>query len=460
MAEVSSLQRTAGTPSAWLEPEATPGPVPAQPEETTLVEPHEGGWRPEAGTPWAPAEQAAELRARAEAEAQRQRDGEALHGAMAPALKALARHDPDPVGVLGQPTIRCSENPAFPGWTRAMRSEALGELARRLPRGEVQGYLRQEVSVAWRGRPADDLERITGFLAGQVGTMLRDHAAVAMRDQAAAMMRDTANSLEAVARGPGRSAELAGAVQALSTGTPAQQALAARLGRGLGLEDLQDPSGLTARLQARAALLRREAQDLAETDVHRKPRALAEHDVGQATMEAAGIAPGSWAATGLRAAVRESQTDRERVEATERLAGFVAVGAIALLGPAGLPGLALGAGVDLGLGGLGVALADREVDRALAGELAGTRRAGATEEARLAVRLKEATLAVSMVATPGLGKPLASLAEPAAAEAVGAPVVHAAAELLVHGAVEAGGEASRKALARPAPGTASETESP
>lgn len=417
-------------------PEAPEGPTcaaPPPPPAPAAVTPFDAG----------PACRAAgdEVEAAAAREAQARADAGAMHEAMGPALRALARDTPEPVGLLS--TFIHRGTAAWARFEEAQHSEDFAALARRLPRAEALALLQAEVAQAWHRRPPGEAADIAGFLAGKLDEHLRHDATFRMRDQAVAQLRNTASAVETLAGSQEQRERFGSVLAALSEGSGEHRALARRLRESLGLEGGQ---GLDAgKLGERAALLREEAEGLASTGYANLPRALAAHDVGRATAEAAGIAPGSWAAQGLAAARREGEADRARYELGETVAGLAAVGAAGLLGPAGAAGLVLATGLDLAVGGIGIGQAMREVDGAIAGELAGTMPEGSADQARFALQARAATLAASMVATPVGGRALAhgvSRAAPGVAEALGHRGLHAASEVAVKALVEAAGKES------------------
>ncbi|MFO0601055.1 MAG: hypothetical protein U0228_37445 [Myxococcaceae bacterium] len=242
-----------------------------------------------------------------------------------------------------------------------------------------------------------EVKKLTATFARHVDQFVRGEAAQRLKEDVASQLHRGAQQFNTTAA---NEAELQGLVAVLgkleSPGASKEDhARAADLRRRLGLDDAAATvPNLRAALRVRAGLMEREARTVAESGETTLYRNLALHTGG----ERAGVARGSWASEGKDLIERRATTDERELVVAKVLSsaalGVASGGAAwaAELGAAGAMGL--GATTAVAYNAPGLVNAFEEIDRAKAGDSAGTTDSRAVEFAK-----RKAAIAVAETAT-------------------------------------------------------------
>jgi hypothetical protein len=239
-------------------------------------------------------------------------------------------------------------------------------------------------------------------------TCVKTEAAQRMRDLVRNKLEEAAQTFETTAAQPLQLAALAAAINEKEgpNANATQRAEAKVLRATLGLEDdgqRVTADSLASALEARAALMRREAGKIGSAGENTLYRALLTHDVRGLFASEQGVRAGSWAAEGLDAVHARGKEDEEQI-ATAKLVTSVALAGVT--GGAGLGVLGtvlMGAGTTAAINAPEVLVAHHEVGGAAAGASAGTAAVDAEEVARRHAWLKTFEAAASTALGGALG---------------------------------------------------------
>jgi hypothetical protein len=347
--------------------------------------------------------------------------------------------------------------------TAVLGSAQFMAAVRQLPRETVQAEVSLLVRETATNVSPERQQVLVERMMGHLDEGLRTDAAQRMKDVAVAQLKTAATQFHDAAGDLIQREGLVASLKRLEApgATAAQQDQAVLLRSGLGLpaEGAVTTQSLGVALDARAKLMREEADKLTGAGDNTLYRALLTQDVSAQWAKQAGIEPGSYSARQL-ATVRERGESDERQLTGAKLTATVAMG---LVTAGTVTAMGLGVSSAAALGGAGAAsmnvaavgTAWHEVDAARAGASAGTAAADAELAAlhNAKVKTAEAVVEVGAGAAFAASKAVSVAHEVALVEAggaahhagVAAEVLHAGEhflkELGVEGAITVGAHA-------------------
>jgi hypothetical protein len=207
----------------------------------------------------------------------------------------------------------------------------------------VQGVIGRAVeqNPAWKSVEPEDKNKLINKLTSQVREAAKYEAGNKMRDTAANMMGAAASKLETAAKNP----------------------------------NLSETS--VKELKEQAGLLRKEQEELKKAPVNQLFLSMADHDVAKVYMRQAGIDPESIAGKGVMDARAQGKSDKESLEHMKMACSVAAALATGPLGGA----YVVASGLAMNAQSLNEKF--NAIDRAKAGEKAGTMKDGAVDRARI-----------------------------------------------------------------------------
>ncbi|MGV3622847.1 MAG: hypothetical protein ACO1OB_18660 [Archangium sp.] len=272
-----------------------------------------------------------------------------------------------------------------------------------VPREWVERGIETMIQNAAPSATPDEVRELTKTISGHIDQNVRNTAAQKLKMGVAKKLYAAASQLEGDSKDPAMLAAMTSQLQRWDSpsATPRQKELAASARELLGLPDGPvSKDQLAAALQSRAKLVGREANTMLEAGETTLYRSLELHSaLGEKLLAEQGIKPGSWGEEGL-AKVKSRAAADERELANAKSAANLSLAF--LMGAAGA-GKAASTAAPIALNAGSLANSYQHVDRARAGELAGTANdtAVSTAKRKLGVELTEVGLASVIGGTTG-----------------------------------------------------------
>lgn len=413
------------------------GPAPNAPPSQETVreewsgEAHTSDNTPATGADAGPTMSASELSAKLATEAaSRNRAKETVRSLSEPLARLAAKH-PEPLSFVGSLAFKDTEL-SLGGFGAIVGSDEFKKAAAQLSPREFAGQMQVAVAKAWPNLPPEKQLELAARLTREAGEHLRDNTAFKLQDKATQMLRDTAKDFRAATADPEKLRSLLERLNR-SGESPQEAAETKSLREAFGLDPDQrkvSPEALTKALNERATLMESEAANMQKHGPSTLFRALADHELGGEFMKQAGIAPGSFLAAQVDAVKARGVDEKESI-AHVKLATAIATAVVT----GGIGGAAFGIGTSLAISAPSVAQAWNAVDTALAGESAGTMKAGAGRNAKLHGVVSTGEAVASAVGGAAAGAALHGVIGKVAEEA-SKVVAEELVEQAMHGAID------------------------
>ncbi|PZR09110.1 MAG: hypothetical protein DI536_23030 [Archangium gephyra] len=286
--------------------------------------------------------------------------------------------------------------------TRPEFATMLNEVPREWVERGIETMIR---NVAPNATPAE-IDGLTKTISAHIDQQVRTAAAQKLKKGVSEKLFNAAAQLERDSKDPEMLATMTSQLQRWESpsATPRQKELAASARDLLGLADGPvSKEQLAAALQSRAKLVAREADTMLEAGETTLYRSLALHSaLGEQLLAEQGIKPGSWGEEGLanvKSRAGEDEGELARAKTATNLSLSFLVGAVG-------GGKAASTAAPIALNAGALASSYQHIDRAVAGQLAGTANDNAVSAARRkwGVELAEVGVASAIGGTMGSAK--------------------------------------------------------